>query len=468
MRSGFEFKLLGPLEVSAGGCVVPIKAAKQRVVLASLLVDTGRVVTVDQLVARLWGNAVPDGAQGTVRAYVMRLRQALDTTAATGPILTCAEGYCIDLSGHVLDLHCFEALVRQAKDATAEGRSDRASELLADALGLWRGEALSNVPSEVLHREILPRLAEQWLLARELRIDAALAVGRHRDMTAELGELTTQHPLREGFWAQRMLALYRSSRQAEALDCYHTLSALLVGKLGIDPGPELRSLHQAILTNDPCLRSRATATSELFVTAGRGKKRARPVLDGAMNLTGDWRAAQDLELLERERELRALDSLIMAAGRGSGQLVTVQGAAGVGKTRLLTAARAKAQRAGLRVLVARGSELERNVCLRRGASAIRAGLGRYGPGPAQRSARRCCPAGRDALRPSRRHRNRRGYVIRLASWIVLGDGESGANSLDAGRRRSALVGWAFAAFLDLPHAAVGRVAAAGGSGLAAR
>lgn len=359
VRSGFEFKLLGPLEVSAGGCVVPIKAAKQRVVLASLLVDTGRVVTVDQLVARLWGNAVPDGAQGTVRAYVMRLRQALDTTAATGPILTCAEGYCIDLSGHVLDLHCFEALVRQAKDATAEGRSDRASELLADALGLWRGEALSNVPSEVLHREILPRLAEQWLLARELRIDAALAVGRHRDMTAELGELTTQHPLREGFWAQRMLALYRSSRQAEALDCYHTLSALLVGKLGIDPGPELRSLHQAILTNDPCLRSRATATSELFVTAGRGKKRARPVIDSAMNLTGDWRAAQDLELLERERELRALDSLIMAAGRGSGQLVTVQGAAGVGKTRLLTAARAKAQRAGLRVLVARGSELER-------------------------------------------------------------------------------------------------------------
>jgi DNA-binding SARP family transcriptional activator len=251
----FEFKLLGPLEVSAGGCSVPVRAAKQRVVLASLLVDPGRVVTVDQLIARLWGNAVPDGAQGTLRSYVMRLRQALDTTAATGPIVTCPEGYFIDLSGDALDLHRFEALVRQARTATAEGRADRASALFSEALELWRGEPLSNVPSEILHREVRPRLAEQWLLARELRIDAALAAGRHQDMTAELGELTTHHPLRERFWAQRMLALYRSGRQAEALECYHTLSTLLAGELGIYPGPELRFIHQAILTSDTSLQS---------------------------------------------------------------------------------------------------------------------------------------------------------------------------------------------------------------------
>jgi DNA-binding SARP family transcriptional activator len=292
--------------------------------------------------------------------------------------VTCPEGYFIDLSGGVLDLHRFEALVRQARTATAEGRADRASALFSDALGLWRGEPLSNVPSEVLHREVRPRLAEQWLLARELRIDAALAAGRHQDMTAELGELTAHHPLRERFWAQRMLALYHSGRQAEALDCYHTLSTLLAGELGIDPGPELQFLHQAVLTNDASLRStfldrttdlaklrsfrsptgsdvarRATATSEISSTGGMSDKRGSGLLDGAVKLTGGRRLVQDLELLERERELQAFDGLIVAACGGSGQLVTVEGAAGVGKTRLLAAARAQAQRSGMRVLVAR-------------------------------------------------------------------------------------------------------------------
>jgi DNA-binding SARP family transcriptional activator len=236
---GFEFKLLGPLEVSSGGRVMPIKAAKQRVVLASLLVDAGHVVTVDQLITRLWDNDAPDGAQGTLRSYVMRLRQALGTAAAIGPIVTCAEGYRIDLSGHVLDLHRFEELVGQARTAVAEGRSGQAAVLLSDALGLWRGKPLSNVPSDVLHREILPSLEEQWLPARELRIDANLGVGRHQDVTAELSALTTHHPLRERFWAQRMLALYRSRRQAEALDCYRKLSQLFAEELGIDPCQEL-------------------------------------------------------------------------------------------------------------------------------------------------------------------------------------------------------------------------------------
>jgi DNA-binding SARP family transcriptional activator/tetratricopeptide (TPR) repeat protein len=372
----FEFKLLGPLEVMTSGYTVPIKAAKQRVVLASLLVDTGRVVTVDQLVTRLWDNAIPDGARATLRNYVMRLRQALNMTAATGSIVTCAEGYCLDLSGHELDVLRFEALLEQAKGATADGRSDRASALLASALGLWRGAPLSNVPSEVLHREVLPRLDEQWLLARELRIDAALAVGRHQDITVELGELTERHPLRERFWAQRMLALYRSGRQAEALDCYRHLSTLLAAELGINPSPELQSLHQAILTNNKCslrlvrpdgsdeiLRfngSRTTiVTSQVRGTAGMDRKPGEPVRDGAARREVQQPVTQDLQLLEREQELQALDVRIDAVCRGSGQLVRVEGAAGVGKTRLLAAARGHAQRAGMRVLAARGSELER-------------------------------------------------------------------------------------------------------------
>lgn len=340
MGTGFEFKLLGPLEVWAEGRVVPIRAAKQRVVLASLLIEPGRVVTVDQLTARLWGDEVPDAAQGTLRSYVMRLRQVLDTTAASGPIMTCAEGYYVDVAGHAVDLHRFDSLVSRARNAMAGRWWDRAFGLLSDALGLWRGEPLSNVPSELLRREVLPRLGEQWLLARELRIEAALTVGRYQDVTAELGELTTQHPLRERFWAQRMLALYRSGRQAEALECYRKLSKLLASELGIDPGPKLRSLHQAILGEDPSLGSdfpdRAAASSPAH-----------------------RRIARDLGLLERERELKALDALIGAACRGAGQLVLVEGAAGIGRTRLLTAARAQAQQADMRVLVARGSNLER-------------------------------------------------------------------------------------------------------------
>ncbi|MGH3673379.1 MAG: BTAD domain-containing putative transcriptional regulator, partial [Pseudonocardiaceae bacterium] len=339
--TGFEFKLLGPLEVSAGGRAVPIRAAKQRVVLASLLIKAGRVVTVDQLIYRLWGDDVPDGAPGTLRSYAMRLRQALGTTAATGPIVTCAEGYSVDVTGHVLDLHRFDFLVSQARDATAGGRPDRASALLADALRLWRGEPLSNVPSDVLHREVLPRLGEQLLLARELRIDAALAVGRHQDLVAELGELTTHHPLRERFWAQRMLALYRSGRQAEALDCYCKLRELLAGQLGIDPSPELRSLHRAMLHNDTSLRS---------IFPNRPAEQISPQ---------HRRIAHDPQLLERGRELRTLGAHIATACGGMGQLVTVEGAAGIGKTRLLAAARVQAQQAGMRVLVARGCELER-------------------------------------------------------------------------------------------------------------
>lgn len=355
---GFEFKLLGPLEVSAGGCSVPIGAAKQRVVLASLLVEVGRVVTVEQLITRLWDNAVPDGARATLRNYVMRLRQALDATATTGPIITCAEGYRVDLSGHALDLHQFEALIDQAKSATAEGRADRASTLLSDALRLWRGDPLSNVPSEVLHRETLPRLNEQWLLARELRVDAALAVGRHQDMTMELGELTKRHPLRERFWAQRMLALYRSGRQAEALDCYRHLSTMLAGELGIRPSPNCAHCTRPILVNDPGLRlAHSDRADEIFTVNG-----SRPTIATShvpSSASTDDRRGHDVQLLEREQELQALNAQIDAACRGSGQLVRVEGAAGVGKTRLLAAARGHGRRAGMRVLAARGCELER-------------------------------------------------------------------------------------------------------------
>lgn len=253
MGAGCEFKILGPLEVLCDGVLVPIRAAKQRVLLVSLLIDANRVVSVETLVARLWGDASPPGARNTLQNYVLRLRRVLQSTGESGPVLTCPPGYLIHVAGDAVDLHRFDSLVRRATIRTTEGDAQRASVLLREALGLWRGQPLSDLPSELLQREVVPALTERWLGALELRIAADLVLGRQADVLPLLQELTSTYPLRERFWAQRMLALYRCARQGEALTCYRTVSALLAEELGVHPGAELRELHRQVLTADPAL-----------------------------------------------------------------------------------------------------------------------------------------------------------------------------------------------------------------------
>lgn len=249
----FKFGVLGPVLVSVNEQPVPVRGSKQRVLLASLVLATGHVVTVDCLISHLWDESPPSGALATLRSYVMRLRQALGTTADSGLIRTQPEGYSIDLTGHRVDLCDFNTLMEDARSTLAEGDVYRASNRLRTALSLWRGDPLSNAPSPVLHRQSVPNLVEQRLAALELRLETDLALGRHRDVVAELSELIARYPLRESFWAQRMLALYRAGRQADALDCYRTLARLLADELGIDPGEDVRCLYQAILTHDPAL-----------------------------------------------------------------------------------------------------------------------------------------------------------------------------------------------------------------------
>jgi DNA-binding SARP family transcriptional activator/tetratricopeptide (TPR) repeat protein len=241
MGNELEFRLLGPLEVRRDGTPVPLTAAKTRVLLAALLVDTNRTVPVSTLVERLWGADVPAEPRNTLQKQVARLRQALGPSAIT----TRPDGYLIEVPDDALDTLRFEALTRSARSAPPE----RASALLAQALDLWRGDPLADVPSEALHQEFVPVWTERRLAALEQRVEADLLLGRHDDLTTELSELTTRHPLRERFWAQRMLALYRSGRQAEALDSYQHLSRTLADELGTDPSPDLRELHQQILTN---------------------------------------------------------------------------------------------------------------------------------------------------------------------------------------------------------------------------
>jgi DNA-binding SARP family transcriptional activator/tetratricopeptide (TPR) repeat protein len=244
------FRLLGPLDVARDDVVVPIRAARLRALLAALLVDANRVVPAGELVERLWDGTPPPGARGTLHSYVMRLRRVLDDGAGNDPIVTRPDGYLIETDRDALDLYRFTDLVARA---TAEPDPARVSTLLATALAEWRGEPFAGVSAGFLTRQVIPALTEQRLAAIEQRVEVDLALGRHQDVITELRELTDRYPLRENFWAQRMLALYRCDRQAEALDCYRLVGRILADELGIDPGPQLRGRHLAILANDPSL-----------------------------------------------------------------------------------------------------------------------------------------------------------------------------------------------------------------------
>ncbi len=267
--SDWQFSILGPLTVRSGGRALTPAAAKQRILLATLLLHDRRLVPLDVLVERLWDHQPPYGARRTVQAYVMRLRRSLG--GATGPgqlIRTAPGGYLIDLAPGQLDLHTFRALADEAEQSTGAGALVEAADRFAAALALWRGPALADVESESLrHGEILG-LTEQRLQVIERRIDVELRLGHHRDLIHELRTLVADHPLRERYWSQLILALYRSRQRADALAAYRRIDRILARDLGIDPGPELRELHRAVLCDDEQLRHPGTSgESPVLLTA---------------------------------------------------------------------------------------------------------------------------------------------------------------------------------------------------------
>ncbi|TWP51750.1 AfsR/SARP family transcriptional regulator [Lentzea tibetensis] len=253
MATGWRFGVLGPLEVCYDGRLVLIGAAKQRVLLASLLIAANQVVPTGTLVARLWGESPPRGHRNTLQNHVLRLRRVLGEAGSRVPVHTRPGGYVVQVGHDELDLITFQRMLSAARVSARAGDLARMSCLLHDALGLWRGPALADVPSDALQREVVPALVENRLRAAELRIGADISLGDHHEVLAELHELTCSNPLREPLWALRMLALYRCGRQAEALACYHEVRGHLAGQLGIDPGAELSLLHQRMLTADPGL-----------------------------------------------------------------------------------------------------------------------------------------------------------------------------------------------------------------------
>lgn len=249
--AGIEFGLLGPLTVRAGGVPVPIARGKQRALLAALLLNAGQVVSLDRLQDALW-DACPRTARVTIQNYVRRLRTALGDHDLTR-IATHPGGYSIRIAPGELDLARFTAHLAASRTAARDRAWQTAAAEACAALALWRGDPLADVDSAPLARSYAPMLAELRPRALQARIDAELHLGYGGELIAELRHLTAASPLSEHPRAQLMLALYRDGRQAEALAVYTATRELLVSKLGQEPGPELRDLHQRILTADPAL-----------------------------------------------------------------------------------------------------------------------------------------------------------------------------------------------------------------------
>jgi DNA-binding SARP family transcriptional activator len=244
-----EFRVLGPVEVVVEGRLVPLAAAKPRALLALLLLSRNRVVPTADLIDDLWGERPPETAAKALQGYVSQLRKALGAER----LLTKPPGYCLSVADGELDLDRFEELVREGRERLAGGDAAAAATVLGQALELWRGRALAEF-SEPFARDAGTSLEDARLGALEDRIDAELALGHHARVIPELEQLVAAEPYRERPRAQLMLALYRSGRQAEALDVYRRTRETLIDELGIEPGAELQELERAILRQDRTLK----------------------------------------------------------------------------------------------------------------------------------------------------------------------------------------------------------------------
>ncbi|HLU97140.1 MAG TPA: BTAD domain-containing putative transcriptional regulator [Thermobifida alba] len=306
-----RFGVLGPLELwSSDGETVRVPEAKVRALLADLLVNEGRPVPADRLVDDLWGDGgLPANPVRVLRAKISQLRGVLERAEPGGRkrLLLRPSGYQLLLGADDVDAFRFGELLDRAR-RSADPRTRSA--LLADALSLWRGEALADFADREFARPAVARWQEQRLAALEEQAETRLALGEHHLLVDELRDLVDRHPFRERLRAAHMRALYRSGRQREALESFERLRLLLAGELGVDPGPELVALHRAILRQDPELAA--------------GTPAAPAVPRPRTNLP-----APATELVGRERQIDEVGALL----RG-GRLVTLTGPGGVGKTRL--------------------------------------------------------------------------------------------------------------------------------------
>lgn len=270
-----EFRVLGPLEAIADSVPLDIGGPRQRAVLALLLLRANEVVPRERLIDDLWGEAPPATARDTVKVYVGRLRRLLSPNGESGPLESRRGGYVLSIDPERIDLHRFHRLSERGSDAFAQGNSEGAAALLREALALWRGTPLADLADAAFARGEQSRLEELRLAALEQLIDAELALGRASAVVPELQQLTRHNPYNERLHRQLMLALYRSGRQADALEAYRSLRQRLAIDLGLEPGRESRDLERAILAADLALTPVPAERSKSAADSGDGRIPAR-------------------------------------------------------------------------------------------------------------------------------------------------------------------------------------------------
>ncbi|MFD3700129.1 BTAD domain-containing putative transcriptional regulator [Streptomyces sp. NPDC058646] len=271
-----KIEVLGSLHAEVNGVSVVPTAGKPRQILALLALYPGRVVPVPTLMEEIWGTDLPRSGLTTLQTYIHQLRRRLG--AAMGPqapgsakdvLVTRYGGYLLQVPPEAVDVHAYERLVAEGRQAFEDGEDAYASMCLREALDLWEGPALVDVRvGPILEIEVM-RLEESRLVALERRIDADLRLGRHAELIAELSDVIARYPQHEGLHSQAMLALYRAGRQASALDVYRRVRHRLHAELGVEPSPQLQRLHQAMLAVDPLLDvtagPRRTSTFDLYM-----------------------------------------------------------------------------------------------------------------------------------------------------------------------------------------------------------
>ncbi len=284
-----ETRILGPLEVLVEGKRVEIRGGKQRELLAILLIHTNEIVSPDRLIEELWGEAPPPSALKTLQAHVSRLRSTLGSSS--GALETHGHGYRLHLEPGQLDAEAFRTELEEGRRALARGDPETAANGLRGALALWRGPALAEFRYEDFAQAEIARLEELRLAAQEERIEADLELGRHDELVVELEALVAEQPLRERLRGQLMLALYRSGRQAEALQAYQEGRRVLAEELGLEPSESLQRLEHQILDHDPALAPAERAARPRITPASRWRHPWRIVAAGAVVLTAAIGAA---------------------------------------------------------------------------------------------------------------------------------------------------------------------------------
>jgi DNA-binding SARP family transcriptional activator len=316
MVAEVHFRVLGPLEVWAGPHEIKVAGARQRLILAVLLLRAGHLVPMSNLITAVWGDDPPQTAWRQVQNGVSQLRVTLAKHGGADLLDSGPDGYRLRLDAAQVDLGQFRAWLADARDLAAAGQPVDAARTLRAALALWRGPALVGLSGEFVARQAV-HLDEERLGALEECVELELHTGAGGDLVAELSALVADHPLRERFASALMLALHRSGRQADALETYHRLAAVLADRLGVDPGPAIRARYVAILRDDP----------ELGVPAANRPPRRAPARPAQL-------PAHTPLFVGRAEQLRELDALLDHGDGAAHGSVVISGPAGVGKTLL--------------------------------------------------------------------------------------------------------------------------------------